>query len=104
MVIDRRITQGTRSQRGDRWCERIWTVMATCGQQGRSVFEYLESAVTGGQGGIATERAESPALVHRHSADETVCNRVEYWNGDWCDAPSGPREAGGAREFKATPE
>ncbi len=46
VVIDRRITQGTRRQRGDRWCERIWTVMATCGQQGRSVFAYLESAVT----------------------------------------------------------
>src|SRR6516225_9621157 len=46
VVIDRRITQGTRGERGDRWCERIWTVMATCNQQGRSVFEYLEAAVT----------------------------------------------------------
>ena len=46
VVIDRRITQGTRGERGDRWCERIWTVMATCGQQGRSVFAYLEAAVT----------------------------------------------------------
>ena len=46
VVIDRLITQGTRSERGNRWCERIWTVMATCGQQGRSVFEYLEAAVT----------------------------------------------------------
>jgi transposase len=46
VVIDRRITQGTRGERGDRWCERIWTVMATCSQQGRSVFEYLEAAVT----------------------------------------------------------
>jgi transposase len=46
VVIDRRITQGTRGERGDRWCERIWTVMATCSQQGRSVFAYLEAAVT----------------------------------------------------------
>jgi transposase len=46
VVIDRRITQGTRGERGDRWCERIWTVMATCHQQGRSVFAYLEAAVT----------------------------------------------------------
>ena len=45
VVIDRLITQGTRSEKGDRWCERIWTVMATCAQQGRSVFEYLEAAV-----------------------------------------------------------
>jgi transposase len=46
VVIDRRITQGTRGERGNRWCERIWTVMATCSQQGRSVFENLEAAVT----------------------------------------------------------
>ena len=62
VVIDRRITQGTRSQRGDRWCERIWTVMATCGQQGRSVFAYLESAVTAWFHG-----AESPTLLPSES-------------------------------------
>lgn len=46
VVIDRLITQGTRSESGNRWCERIWTVIATCSQQGRSVFAYLEAAVT----------------------------------------------------------
>jgi transposase len=45
VVIDRRITQGTRSEIGQRWCERIWTVIATCTQQGRSVFEYLTRAI-----------------------------------------------------------
>jgi len=45
VVIDRRITQGTRSQRGQRWCERIWTAIATCAQQQRSVFEYLRDVV-----------------------------------------------------------
>jgi transposase len=45
VVIDRQITQGTRSEAGNRWCERIWTVIATCAQQGRSVFAYLEAAV-----------------------------------------------------------
>jgi transposase len=45
VVIDRLITQGTRSEKGDRWCERIWTVIASCAQQGRSVFDYLYSAV-----------------------------------------------------------
>ena len=45
VVIDRRITQGTRGEKGRRWCERIWTVIATCSQQGRSVFEYLSEAV-----------------------------------------------------------
>jgi transposase len=46
VVIDRHITQGTRGETGRRWCERIWTVLATCAQQGRSVFEYLYEAVT----------------------------------------------------------
>ncbi len=41
VVIDRRITQGTRSEKGRRWCERIWTVIATCAQQGRAVFQFL---------------------------------------------------------------
>jgi transposase len=46
VVIDRHVTQGTRSEKGQRWCERIWTVIATCTQQGRSVFDYLYGAVT----------------------------------------------------------
>jgi transposase len=45
VVIDRHITQGTRSDVGQRWCERIWTVLATCTQQGRSVWEYLQAVV-----------------------------------------------------------
>ena len=45
VVIDRHITQGTRGEKGRRFCERVWTVLATCGQQGRGVFEYLSAAV-----------------------------------------------------------
>jgi transposase len=45
VVIDRHITQGTRGEVGQRWCERIWTVIATCAQQGRSVWEYLQASV-----------------------------------------------------------
>lgn len=45
LVIDQRITQGTRSEAGRRWCERIWTTIATCRQQGRSVFQYLVAAL-----------------------------------------------------------
>ena len=45
VVIDRRMTQGTRSETGKRWCERIWTIIATCAQQERSAFEYLREAV-----------------------------------------------------------
>ena len=39
LVIDRRITQGTRGNIGRRWCERIWTVLTTCTQQSRSAFD-----------------------------------------------------------------
>ena len=46
VAIHRRLTQGTRGEAGQRWCERIWTVVTTCTQQGRSVFEYLCQAVT----------------------------------------------------------
>ena len=45
VVIDRRITQGTRSEKGSRWCERIGTVIATCAQQGRSAFQFLLDSV-----------------------------------------------------------
>ena len=45
VAIHRRMTQGTRGPVGQHWCERIWTVIATCAQQGRSVFEYLYAAV-----------------------------------------------------------
>ena len=45
VVIDRHITQGTRSEKGRRWCERIWTVVATCAQQGRAVFPFLLDSV-----------------------------------------------------------
>jgi transposase len=58
VVIDRLITQGTRSEAGDRWCERIWTVIATCTQQGRSVFAYLEAAV-----GAWFDGTEAPSLL-----------------------------------------
>lgn len=44
-VIDRRITQGTRGQAGMRWCERIWTAIATCKKQQRNVFEFIHQCV-----------------------------------------------------------
>lgn len=44
VVIDRRITQGTRSETGRQWNERIWTTIATLTQQGRSILAYLRDA------------------------------------------------------------
>jgi transposase len=51
VVIDRRITQGTRSEKGRRWCERIWTVIATCTQQGRSAFQFVLDSIHAYLGG-----------------------------------------------------
>lgn len=45
VVIDRRITQGTRSAIGRQWNERIWTTVATLTQQGRSILAYLRDAL-----------------------------------------------------------
>jgi transposase len=53
VVIDRHITQGTRSEKGRRWCERIWTVIATCAQQGRAVFQFLLDSVQAHLSGAA---------------------------------------------------
>jgi len=41
VVIDRYITQGTRSESGRLWSERIWTVLATCGSQSRNAFDFI---------------------------------------------------------------
>lgn len=45
-VIDRLITQGTRSEVGQRYHERMWTAIATCAKQGRRFFEYLHQSLT----------------------------------------------------------
>jgi len=45
VVIDRKITQGSRGETGQRWLERIWTAIATCAQSGRSVFTFLQESI-----------------------------------------------------------
>jgi transposase len=45
IVIDRHVTQGTRSAKGRRANERLWTVIATCALQGRSAFQFILQAV-----------------------------------------------------------
>ncbi len=44
-VIDHRITQGTRGQAGMRWCERIWTTIATCKKHKGNVFEFIHQSL-----------------------------------------------------------
>ena len=45
IVIDRYVTHGTRSIKGRKSCERLWTVIATCALQGRSAFNFILKAV-----------------------------------------------------------
>jgi transposase len=45
-VIDRRITQGSRSLMGRQWNARIWTVLGTCRKQGRSAWHFLQDALS----------------------------------------------------------
>ena len=44
-VIDRRITQGTRGEVGQRYHERMWTAIATCKKQNRNFFTFLQESV-----------------------------------------------------------
>jgi len=44
VVLDRRITQGTRTAKGRTVRETLWTVAATCRQQGRSLYRGAVSA------------------------------------------------------------
>lgn len=45
VVIDRHVTQGTRSIKGRNANERLWTVIATCSLQGKSAFEFILKSV-----------------------------------------------------------
>ncbi len=45
VVIDRMITQGTRSIKGRETNERLWTVIATCRLQGCSAYNFISEAV-----------------------------------------------------------
>jgi transposase len=57
-VLWRKQTAGTRSERGDRFAERVMTVVHTLRKQGRNVLSYLEHAY------VAALRGErSPALM-----------------------------------------
>jgi transposase len=46
VVIDRHVTQGTRSIKGRQSNERLWTVIATCALHGRSAFNFILEAVS----------------------------------------------------------
>ncbi len=57
-VIDRRITQGTRGELGQRYHERMWTAIATCAKQNRSFFDFLHQSIA-----AETNRTPAPTLL-----------------------------------------
>ena len=63
VVIDRKITQGSRSAAGRRWLERIWTTMATCAQHGKSVFDFLDDTIR-----AYFQKTPLPSLLFNDSA------------------------------------
>lgn len=44
IVIYRKVSQGTRSEKGRFACERFWTAIATCAIQGKSVFDFIKDS------------------------------------------------------------
>ena len=59
-VLWRKQSAGTRSERGDRYAERVMTVAHTLRKQGRHVLSYLEEACA-----AALRGASTPALIRR---------------------------------------
>ena len=45
LVLDRLVTQGVRSDVGNAWQERFWTVLATCKRRGLNVLEFLRESI-----------------------------------------------------------
>ena len=45
-VLSRRVTQGVRGENGQRFWERIWTVLATLRRRGQDPFAFLSSATS----------------------------------------------------------
>lgn len=57
-VIDRKITQGTRGEAGQRYHERMWTAIATCKKQHRNFFSFLHASIA-----AKLHRQPAPSLL-----------------------------------------
>ncbi len=45
VVIDRKVTRGTKGEVGWQWRQRVWSTIATCRQRGMSVYRFLLDAI-----------------------------------------------------------
>ena len=66
VVIDRKVTQGSKSEKGQRWRERIWTLTATYQQRGLSLLGVIRGAESARFEGDLPPATASPCLIHRH--------------------------------------
>ena len=76
LVIDRHVTQGTRSQRGRAFCERMWTVIATGRLVERSILQALSQAVE-----AWAKNPAAPSLVP--AAASCAADRSTYPGYSW---------------------
>jgi transposase len=58
IVIDRKVTQGSRSEWGNRWMERFWSILTTCTRQEKPVIDFLYDCVYSGLNNLP-----SPSLL-----------------------------------------
>jgi hypothetical protein len=45
LILDRKVTQGSRSVWGRQWNARIWTVLSTCRKQHRSAWDFIQQSI-----------------------------------------------------------
>ena len=69
-VIDRRITQGTRGEAGQRYHERMWSAIATCKKQKRNFFTFLLASIT-----AQLHNQPAPSLLPPNAAG-TCCGLI----------------------------
>ena len=60
VVIDRKVTQGTKAEIGRQWCQRIWTTIASCRQQGQQLYHFITDAIKANLG----LKHSCPSLVY----------------------------------------
>jgi hypothetical protein len=46
VVLDRKVTQGSRSEWGDEWHERFWSILTTCSLQNIPVMPFIKGCIT----------------------------------------------------------
>ena len=59
VVLDRKVTQGTKGVIGNLWCERIWSTVATCRQRDKPIFGFLLDTLNAHLSGKLT-----PSLIY----------------------------------------